>query len=73
MDLSSSQTRAVVGQQEQGNIREALGSCGYVGKQILPAKEEDDGKHRSERGMDMRSQNKMNLELVDVHERLVSS
>ena len=52
---------------------EALGSCDYVGKQILPAKEEDDGKHRSERGMDMRSQNKMNLELVDVHERLVSS
>ena len=73
MDLSSSQTRAFVGQQEQGNIREALGSCDYVGKQILPAKEEDEGKHRSERGMDMRSQNKVNLELVDVHERLVSS
>ena len=73
MDLSSLQTWAVVGQQEQGNIREALGSCDYVGKQILPAKEEYDGKHRSERGMDMRSQNKMNLELVDVHERLVSS
>ncbi len=48
MDASSLQTRAVVEQQEQGNIREALGICCYLRKQIVSAKDDDDIKQRSE-------------------------
>jgi hypothetical protein len=54
MDASSLQTRVVVEQQKQGNIREMVGSCDYLRKQIV--KGNNDNEQRSEWVKDMRSQ-----------------